>query len=183
MSRLLQISIAFTSLLACSTLVVGEDLANCGFGVQYYPSQYTCQDDNFLCPIIGGDYYLRCGDDTCYSTKQYSCATKTLQPFSPTGTNPLQNCSGSPFDPSTTVCISGFQFCSIVNGIPFIRCGDECYDPSKQRCALGLLYAVGTRAPTCIPEFGPDEYCNYYGCELPPCCPGLFGSGGKCRAF
>ncbi|KAK6980752.1 hypothetical protein R3P38DRAFT_2808990 [Favolaschia claudopus] len=143
MSGLLRISLAFASLLASCTLVVGEDLANCGFGVQYYPSQ----------------------------------------PFSPTGTNPPQNCSGSPFDPSTTVCISGFQFCSIVNGIPFIRCGDECYDPSKQRCALGLLYAVGTRAPTCIPEFGPDEYCNYYGCELPPCCPGLFGSGGKCRAF
>lgn len=50
--------------------VVGEDLQTCGVA-QYYPSQYTCFDNDFLCPTSPSGTYLRC-NDACYLPSQYS---------------------------------------------------------------------------------------------------------------
>ena len=50
--------------------VVGEGLQTCG-GAQYYPSQYTCFDNNFLCPTGPSGTYLRC-NDACYLPSQYA---------------------------------------------------------------------------------------------------------------
>ena len=46
-------------------------LLSCG-SAQYLPSQYTCFNGNFLCPIIDGDATQQCGD-ACYSTSAYTC--------------------------------------------------------------------------------------------------------------
>ncbi|KAJ6585973.1 carbohydrate binding-domain-containing protein, partial [Mycena capillaripes] len=72
--------IVLIALFACS-FVAAEDLQSCG-GSTYFPSQYTCFEDDFLCPIINGDVYIRCGE-ACYSTSQFSCSNTTLEPFSP----------------------------------------------------------------------------------------------------
>jgi len=56
--------------LGFSRAVVGEDLQTCGV-TQYYPSQYTCFDNDFLCPKGPSGTYLRC-NDACYLPSQYS---------------------------------------------------------------------------------------------------------------
>ena len=50
--------------------VVGEDLQTCGVA-QYYLSQYTCFDNDFLCPTGPSGTYLRC-NDACYLPSQYA---------------------------------------------------------------------------------------------------------------
>ncbi|KAF8202613.1 carbohydrate binding-domain-containing protein [Mycena galopus ATCC 62051] len=170
------LSIVITALIA-SSIVAGENLLSCG-QANYYPSQYTCFDDNFLCPIVNGDRYVRCGP-ACYSAKQYSCATTTLQPISAGA----QNCSATLFDPTEYVCLDGYYLCAVNNGTATFRCGEECYDPSKFGCAIGQLYPIGTTPPTCVSEYGDPNYCNYNGCNEAPCCAGLWDSADKCRPF
>ncbi|KAJ7896124.1 hypothetical protein B0H13DRAFT_2034445 [Mycena leptocephala] len=148
----------------------------------YYLSQYTCFDDHFLCPVVNGERYIRCGD-ACYSTSQYSCAGTVLQPYSPTGPSTTQNCSGSQFDPSQWVCLDGYYLCPIKNGVATLRCGEICYDSSKSSCAIGQVYPIGTPAPTCVGLFGASEYCIDVGCIQAPCCEGLWSSGGRCRSL
>ncbi|KAF5386345.1 hypothetical protein D9757_006687 [Collybiopsis confluens] len=102
MARLL--SIVLTAILA-GVVAAQEALLDCGDS-RYFPSQYTCFDDDFLCPILSGDIYIRCGD-ACYSTDQYtndletfSCSDDTLQPYDPSGPETLEDCGDARFFPS-----------------------------------------------------------------------------------
>ncbi|KAF8202620.1 carbohydrate binding-domain-containing protein [Mycena galopus ATCC 62051] len=175
---MVHLSVALTAIITFS-VVAAENLLQCGES-QYYPSQYTCFDDDFLCPMVNGDRYFRCGL-ACYSTKEYSCATTTLQPIS---AGP-QNCSETLFDPTQWVCLDRYIFCPIKNGTATLNCGDdsdpECYDPSVYGCAIGQLYPIGTTPPTCVSEYEDPNYCNYYGCTPGPCCAGLWDSADRCR--
>ncbi|KAJ7896123.1 carbohydrate binding-domain-containing protein [Mycena leptocephala] len=156
--------------------VAAETLQSCG-GSNYFPSQYTCFDDDFLCPIINGDIYIRCGE-ACYSTSQYSCSNTTLEPYNPNG---LEFCGVNQFNPSQSVCLDGGFLCPIIDGDATLRCDDTCYAPSQYGCALDQIYPIGTPPPTCVPEFGDDEVCNDQGCFTLPCCPGLISVADKCR--
>ncbi|KAF7358839.1 hypothetical protein MSAN_01223600 [Mycena sanguinolenta] len=91
------IAFVATAVLA-SVSVVAETLQDCGSS-RYYPSQYTCFDGNFLCPITNGDIYIRCGD-ACYSTSMYSCSNTTLEPINKNGPETLEDCGNSRFYPS-----------------------------------------------------------------------------------
>jgi hypothetical protein len=59
-------SLALIAAAASLTLVAAD---TCG-DTSYEPSKYYCFDGDFLCPNIGGEQYLRCGDG-CYSAKEY----------------------------------------------------------------------------------------------------------------
>jgi len=89
-------SIILAAVLA--TITVAEDLVNCG-SQPYYLSQYTCFNDQFLCPIISGERYLRCGAD-CYSVNEYSCAGTTLKLRDSEGPEDIETCGSAPFYPS-----------------------------------------------------------------------------------
>ncbi|KIK57080.1 carbohydrate-binding module family 52 protein [Collybiopsis luxurians FD-317 M1] len=108
-----------------------EDLLSCG-SAMYYPSQYTCFDDDFLCPIINGDINLRCGD-ACYSTSQYSCSNDTLVSYDPNGPETLEDCGDAQFYPDQYVCLDGDFLCPFIDGNATLRCGDACYPPSQYK--------------------------------------------------
>ncbi|KAJ6566740.1 carbohydrate binding-domain-containing protein [Mycena capillaripes] len=175
MARL--ISIVLTAILA--SVAAAESLETCGSS-NYFPSQYTCFDDNFLCPIQNGDRFIRCGN-ACYSTSLYSCSNTTLEPISHTGPEPLEDCGSSRFFPSQYVCLDGNFLCPFQNGAATLRCSASCYAPSQYTCTNGQLSPVGVPPPPCVPEFGDDEVCNSQGCTLLPCCPGLISVADKCR--
>ncbi|KAF7354091.1 hypothetical protein MVEN_01096500 [Mycena venus] len=166
MARLISL---LTALVAGVVKVVAEDLLTCGPS-NYFPSQYTCFDDTFLCPIVNGDRYLRCGD-ACYSTSLYSCSNTTLEPISHSSPETLEDCGSSRFFPSQYVCLDGNFLCPFVNGTATLRCDAACYAPSQYTCTNGQLSPVGIPPPTCVPNFGQDEICNSQGCFLLPCCP------------
>ncbi|KAJ6566749.1 hypothetical protein B0H19DRAFT_1257937 [Mycena capillaripes] len=123
MARL--ISILLTALMF--TIVSAEDLLACGSS-NYFPSQFTCFDDNFLCPIVDGDRYIKCGK---------ACSNTTLEPISSPETP--QQCSFSTFLPSQEVCLEGFALCPIVNGTATLWCGNTCYTPSTDMYAAFLF--------------------------------------------
>jgi len=81
-----------------ASIAVGEELVSCG-DQPYYPSQYTCFDDQFLCPIISGERYLRCGAD-CYSVSEYSCVGTTLNLRDTEGPEDIETCGSASFYPS-----------------------------------------------------------------------------------
>ncbi|KAJ6492091.1 carbohydrate binding-domain-containing protein [Mycena sanguinolenta] len=96
--------IAFiTTVVLASVGVVADTLLDCGAS-RYHPSQYTCFDGNFLCPIINDDIYIRCGD-ACYSTSMYSCSDTTLEPINKYGPETLEDCGYSRFYPSQAICL------------------------------------------------------------------------------
>ncbi|KAF8193861.1 carbohydrate binding-domain-containing protein [Mycena galopus ATCC 62051] len=167
---------------AAFTVVAAEDLQSCG-GSNYFPSQYTCFDGDFLCPIVNGVITIRCGQ-ACYSTTQFSCSDTNLVPFSPNEPATLENCGNFiQFDPSQSVCLDDDFLCPIINGDVTLRCDQTCYTPSQSGCALNQIYPVGTPPPTCVPEFGDDEVCgdDDSGCFTLLCCPGLISVADKCR--
>ncbi|KAJ7879383.1 carbohydrate binding-domain-containing protein [Mycena leptocephala] len=170
-------SILLSALISCS-LVAAEALQSCG-GSTYFPSQYTCFDDDFLCPIVSGDIYIRCGE-ACYSTSQYSCSNTTLEPYNPHAVT-LEFCGVNQFNPSQSVCLDGSFLCPIIDGNATLKCDETCYAPSQYGCALDQIYPLGSPAPTCVPEFGDDEVCDDNGCFTLPCCPGLISVADKCR--
>ncbi|KIK56444.1 carbohydrate-binding module family 52 protein [Collybiopsis luxurians FD-317 M1] len=141
------ISLVLTALVAGVVAQSGEDLLDCGDS-RYFPSQYTCFDDDFLCPIINGDIYIRCGNDACYSTSQYSCSDDTLEPYDPNGPETLENCGSSQFYPSQAsyVCLDGDFLCPYINGNAGLRCNDACYAPSQYICTDGNLTPNPTAA-------------------------------------
>ncbi|KAJ7479187.1 carbohydrate binding-domain-containing protein [Mycena latifolia] len=100
------LSIVLTAFVA--SLVAAENLASCGSS-NYYPSQYTCFDNSFLCPIIKGDRNIRCGD-ACYSTSLYSCSNNTLEPINKNGPETLEACGGSMFYPSQAIRVPRREF-------------------------------------------------------------------------
>ncbi|KAJ7088028.1 carbohydrate binding-domain-containing protein [Mycena belliarum] len=134
MARLL--SIVLSAVLA--SLVAAESLSRCGSS-SYYPSQYTCFNDNFLCPIVNGDRTIRCGD-ACYSTSLYSCSGTTLEPINTSGPETLEDCGPSRFYPSQYVCLDGNFLCPIIGGAATLRCGAACYAPSEYMCAPVLIH-------------------------------------------
>ncbi|KAJ6568568.1 carbohydrate binding-domain-containing protein [Mycena capillaripes] len=174
------LSIVLTAVVA--RIVAAEEGATCGNST-YFPSQYTCFDDSFLCPIINDDIYLRCGD-ACYSASQYSCANNTLAIIPQGGSQTQEDCGDAQFYPSQAkklqyVCIDGDFLCPIINGAATLRCGDACYAPSQYNCANNQLFP--TTPPECVPEFGSSEVCTDQGCLQLLCCPGLFSVATKCR--
>lgn len=56
--------------------------------------QYTCYDENFLCPVLDGKPTLRCGPD-CYLPEAYSCTDDKLV-FPPVTGNESSLCSDGP---------------------------------------------------------------------------------------
>lgn len=86
------------ALAAAATLVFAEDLKTCGTA-QYYPSQYTCFDGNFLCPIDAGTPTLRCGD-ACYLQSQYACSNNALVLRDPSKPETLLDCGSARYYPS-----------------------------------------------------------------------------------
>ncbi|KAJ7479177.1 carbohydrate binding-domain-containing protein [Mycena latifolia] len=123
-----------------ASLVAAENLASCGSS-NYYPSQYTCFDNSFLCPIIKGDRNIRCGD-ACYSTSLYSCSNNTLEPINKNGPETLEACGGSMFYPSQYVCLDGNFLCPFMYGAATLRCGAACYPPSQYSCTNNQLSPV-----------------------------------------
>ncbi|KAJ7075560.1 carbohydrate binding-domain-containing protein [Mycena belliarum] len=133
----LLLPIVLATLVSCAVTVAAEDLASCGIS-RYYPSQYTCFDDNFLCPIVNGDRFIRCGD-ACYTTALYSCSNTTLAPLSHSGQQPLEDCGSSKFNPFDYVCLDGDFLCPI-NGVEAtLRCGATCYEPFLYRQVSGSM--------------------------------------------
>ncbi|KAJ6486965.1 carbohydrate binding-domain-containing protein [Mycena sanguinolenta] len=174
-------SFVATALFAVS--VVAEKLLTCGLAGNYYPSQYTCFDYDFLCPIINGTVYIQCGN-ACYSNSQYSCSNGVIEPYNPNGPVVLELCGDTQYDLSQFVCLNsepdGF-LCPVVNGQAMLVCDFTCYQPEQYDCYLNQIYPLDTPAPTCVPEFGDDEICNDEGCFILPCCPGLISVANKCR--
>ncbi|KAF8192252.1 carbohydrate binding-domain-containing protein [Mycena galopus ATCC 62051] len=171
MARFLSIAILFTALTA--GLVLAQDLATCGTS-NYYPSQYTCFDDDFLCPIVDGDVYLQC------ALINSSCSDTTLEPISDSGSESLEDCGNSQFYPSQYVCLDGDILCPFMNGAATLNCGTSCYDPTQFECTSGQLSPVVT-PPTCVPDYGVSEVCNDEGCFQLLCCPGLISVADRCR--
>ncbi|KAJ6492089.1 carbohydrate binding-domain-containing protein [Mycena sanguinolenta] len=176
MARLSQlISIGLTAL----AVVVAQNLDSCGSS-NYYPSQYTCFDGDFLCPIVNGDRYIRCGN-ACYSTSLYSCSDTTLEPISASGSEAPEDCGNSQFYTSQYVCLDGNILCPVVNETATLNCGSACYDPTQYDCTYDMLTPVGTPQPTCVPNYGSSEVCDIDGCIQLPCCAGLISIATKCR--
>ncbi|KAF7358747.1 hypothetical protein MSAN_01213700 [Mycena sanguinolenta] len=170
------ISLAVTALFALR--VSAEELLACGLS-NYYPSQYTCFDDDFLCPIINGVTYIQCGK-ACYTNSQYSCSNGVLKPYNPKAVV-LESCGVNQYDPSKYVCIDSGFLCPIINGQATLKCDETCYNPKQYGCNLDMIYPLGTSPPTCVPEYGDDEICNDEGCFVLPCCKGLISVADKCR--
>lgn len=61
-----------------ATLAVAEDLEWCGDNARYFPSEYTCFDDSFLCPVLFGLPNLPCGGG-CYADQMYTCDGGSLK--------------------------------------------------------------------------------------------------------
>ncbi|KAI0007885.1 carbohydrate-binding module family 52 protein [Xylariaceae sp. FL0662B] len=55
---------------------VKDDLLPCGTA-KYSINHHTCYNSNFLCPVVGKQRTLRCGDN-CYSPRRFSCNHGTL---------------------------------------------------------------------------------------------------------
>ncbi|KAJ7194384.1 carbohydrate binding-domain-containing protein [Mycena pura] len=151
MARLL--SIVLTAIAASASIVAAEDLQSCGSS-QYYPSQYNCFDDSFLCPILNGNIYLRCGD-ACYSTAEYSCSNNTLVIHNNRSGPETLDCGGVQFDPAQYVCFDDGFLCPILDGVGTLRCGDACYSYGQYTYTNDQL----STAP-CIPEGGEAEICS-----------------------
>ncbi|KAL2267384.1 hypothetical protein VTJ83DRAFT_4661 [Remersonia thermophila] len=106
-------SLVFLAVGAIAPLgALAEDIHFCG-PAPYYPSQYTCYDGNFLCPILYGQPTLRCGE-ACYSPDMYFCGAgdqlhliATLGPGNPFT---LQVQSSNPAINGRPVEISGLRF-------------------------------------------------------------------------
>ncbi|KAE9386369.1 hypothetical protein BT96DRAFT_540011 [Gymnopus androsaceus JB14] len=177
-----RISIAFTALAALARVVIAQgQLESCGSSL-YYPSQYTCFDDDFLCPIVNDEIYIRCGD-ACYSTSQYSCSDDTLEVYPQNGPETLEACGDAQFYPSQYICLDGNFLCPFMNGDSTLRCGNACYLIDQYSCTNDALIPV-TVPPSapCVPEFGSSELCNDEGCFQLNCCPGLFSIADHCRS-
>ncbi|KAJ7192095.1 carbohydrate binding-domain-containing protein [Mycena pura] len=181
------LSFVLSAVVAGIVAVSAEDLLSCG-DAMYFPSQYTCFDGNFLCPIINGDRNLRCGAD-CYSTSQYTCSDDTLQLKPQDGADTLENCGDARFSASQYVCFDGDFLCPIIDGTATLRCDDACFDPTQYTCTDGALSPVpapttsaAPPAPSCVSHFGDSQICSDQGCLQLACCPGLFAVADKCRS-
>ncbi|PKS12468.1 hypothetical protein jhhlp_000674 [Lomentospora prolificans] len=60
-----------------AALVAAEDLEWCG-DARYYPSEYTCFDDSFMCPVLFGLPNLPCNGG-CYADQMYQCDDGSLK--------------------------------------------------------------------------------------------------------
>ncbi|KAE9398032.1 hypothetical protein BT96DRAFT_43836 [Gymnopus androsaceus JB14] len=156
---------------------------SCGSSM-YFPSQYTCFDDNFLCPILNGNIYIACGD-TCYSTTQYSCSNTTLEVFPQSGPETTEACGSVQFYPSQYVCLDGDFLCPFMDGNATLRCGAACYAPSQYSCSNGELSPINPPPPSlppCVTVDQPSQVCiPDGGCNILTCCPGLISIADKCR--
>ena len=90
---------AFAALAASAPPPVDPNLKPCG-DAYYFPTEYTCYDGNFLCPIENGEPLLQCGP-ACYKPEMYSCSNDQLvyppvsSAASATATSPSTSASAS----------------------------------------------------------------------------------------
>ncbi|KAJ7195905.1 carbohydrate binding-domain-containing protein [Mycena pura] len=87
------------------SMFAAADTATCGTST-YDTSQFACFDDDFLCPIMGQDINLKCGE-ACYSVSEFGCSNTTLVPNSQIGPGTLLACADQQFDPLQYVCHDG----------------------------------------------------------------------------
>ncbi|KAJ7758071.1 hypothetical protein B0H14DRAFT_2976308, partial [Mycena olivaceomarginata] len=148
-----------------STIVTATDLAACG-DAQYDPSNYTCFDNNFLCPIDGQVRELRCGD-ACYSLDRFSCSNTALVDNAVIGPDTLLDCGDKRFNSTDYVCHDGDFLCPFVciDGLSrcltgtfdrraTLRCADACYDPVKFSCIDDELHGLPPPNTNCLPLGG-----------------------------
>src|SRR3954465_4152565 len=64
-------------LLLCAATLSTCQILFCGTA-PYYPADYTCYNNNILCPILYGQPTLPC-NSACYSPDMYQCAGGQLQ--------------------------------------------------------------------------------------------------------
>lgn len=57
--------------IGAATVAVAEDLEWCG-NARYFPSEYTCFDDSFMCPVSFGLPSLPCNGG-CFADQMYRC--------------------------------------------------------------------------------------------------------------
>ncbi|KAF2666892.1 hypothetical protein BT63DRAFT_427306 [Microthyrium microscopicum] len=165
--------LSLISFLALATTGFAEDLRNCGTA-PYYPSQYTCFDNSFLCPISNGVPTLRCGD-ACYLQSQYACSNNQLVLNDPNQPDTLLNCGPAQYYDSQYVCFDGNFLCPVINGKATLRCGDACYNYDQYYCENNQL--VQTQTGTCRPNYG---FCFENGMSY-ACCDGLICVADRCR--
>ncbi|KAI7548904.1 hypothetical protein KC317_g14713, partial [Hortaea werneckii] len=72
----LALLVAHVAVASAANTPPDSNLIACG-DAEYLPSQYTCYDGSFLCPIQDGEPTLRCGE-ACYSPQRYSCTNAKL---------------------------------------------------------------------------------------------------------
>ncbi|KAJ7851233.1 hypothetical protein B0H14DRAFT_829635 [Mycena olivaceomarginata] len=171
-----------------STIVAATDLAACG-DQQYDPSNYTCFDNDFLCPIDGQVRELRCGD-ACYSLGKFSCSNTTLVDNAVIDQDTLLDCGDKRFNSTDYVCHDGDFLCPFVciDGLSrcltdtserraTLRCADACYDPVKFSCIDDELHGLPPPNPNCVPLGGTFVFGGT------SCCPGLLSIADHCRDF
>ncbi|KAI7498171.1 hypothetical protein KC367_g5276 [Hortaea werneckii] len=73
---LLALLVVHVTLASAASTSTDSSLVACG-DAYFLPTQYTCYDGGFLCPIHDGEPTLRCGD-ACYNPRQYSCTHAKL---------------------------------------------------------------------------------------------------------
>ncbi|KAJ7452611.1 hypothetical protein FB451DRAFT_1374064, partial [Mycena latifolia] len=141
MARLL--CFVLTALVA--SLVASQTLDSCGSS-NYDPTQYTCYEGDFLCPIVNGDVYQQCGDD-CYSTTEYTCFGGDF--LCPTGT---EQCGETCYDPNKYNCFDNKLSTCVGYSGESIICGSEgCVELD---CCAGLFVVA--------------DHCRSH-CDFRPC--------------
>ncbi|KAJ7049218.1 carbohydrate binding-domain-containing protein [Mycena amicta] len=158
--------------------VSAQTLLDCGES-RYFPSQYTCFDGDFLCPITDDVDFLRCGL-ACYNTQDYACSNSTLEQNTH-DPNQLLACGEAFFSPLKYDCFDGTFLCPKYEGEASLRCGDACYFTEQYTCNADDALEPKAAAPDCVPNFGASQVCNDAGCFPKACCPGLISIGDKCR--
>ncbi|KAJ7049360.1 carbohydrate binding-domain-containing protein [Mycena amicta] len=124
--------------------VSAQTLLDCGES-RYFPSQYTCFDGDFLCPITDDVDFLRCGL-ACYNTQDYACSNSTLEQNTH-DPNQLLACGEAFFSPLKYDCFDGTFLCPKYEGEASLRCGDACYFTEQYTCnADDAPRAQGRRA-------------------------------------
>jgi hypothetical protein len=72
----MRLSLLYASLAVAAPPPADTRLLPCN-DAYYLPSQYTCYDGDFLCPVLDGEPTLRCGP-ACYRPEMYGCSDGEL---------------------------------------------------------------------------------------------------------
>ncbi|KAJ7851241.1 hypothetical protein B0H14DRAFT_2581481 [Mycena olivaceomarginata] len=196
MPRLL--SLALTALLACCVVTTGT-LQGCS-GLNYYSSQkLTLRVEIINTPASTATFSVPSPTAMCIFgvatrvTRQASIAAR-IPPWSHT----IQMARY----PSQNICLDGGFLCPSSTGTQPSGATQHATRPRGTGTHYPLLSLFthpliplklaltrttapsaksGTRPPSCVPEFGDQQFCNDQECFSLPCCPGLIAIANKCR--